>query len=169
MKSILCFLLLPTLFVSAQQPDLFKTWDRNRDGKLSREELPEGPRQNFERVDSDKDGFISQAEHENFAGPRKAPGTGPAARLPENIDAKLDLPYAATENPRQRLDLYLPKSRQGDKPLPVIVFIHGGGWQAGSKSSGIGSMGRFVSGGNYAGVSVGFLNLRSVSFAAPKT
>jgi len=157
MKNIrhLLFLAVATALL-AQQADLFKTWDRNMDGKLSKDELPEGPRQNFERVDSDKDGFISKAEHEKFVGGRKAPSTNQAPRLPENIDAKLDLPYAATENPRQRLDLYLPKSRKSDKPLPVIVFIHGGGWQAGSKSSGIGSIGRFVSGGDYAGVSVGY-------------
>ena len=156
MKSIPCLLLLTTLLATAQQADPFKTWDRNMDGKLSKDELPEGPRQNFERVDRHKDGFISKAEHETFVGARKSPSANQAPRLLENIDAKLDLPYAATENPRQRLDLYLPKSRKSDKPLPVIVFIHGGGWQAGSKSSGIGSIGRFVSSGDYAGVSVGY-------------
>ena len=31
----------------------------------------------------------------------------------------------------QKLDVYLAKS---DKPLPAMVFIHGGGWRAGSKN-----------------------------------
>jgi acetyl esterase/lipase len=38
--------------------------------------------------------------------------------------------------PRQRLDLYYPSALGADVPrpdLPVIVFIHGGSWQSGSK------------------------------------
>ena len=31
------------------------------------------------------------------------------------------------------LDLYVPKS---DAPLPLIVWVHGGAWQAGSKDGG---------------------------------
>ena len=157
MKNIRLLLFLAATTASLAQPaDLFKTWDRNMDGKLAKEELPTALRQNFERVDTDKDGFISKAEHETFIRARKSPNANQAPPLPENIDAKLDLAYAATENPRQRLDLYLPKSRKGNKPLPVIVFIHGGGWQAGNKSSGIGNLARFVSSGDYAGVSVGY-------------
>lgn len=36
------------------------------------------------------------------------------------------------ESPSQKLDVYLAKS---DKPLPVMVHIHGGGWRGGSKNS----------------------------------
>ena len=31
----------------------------------------------------------------------------------------------------QKLDVYLPES---DKPLPAMIYIHGGGWRAGSKN-----------------------------------
>ncbi len=34
-------------------------------------------------------------------------------------------------DPAQKLDVYLAKS---DTPMPVMVFIHGGGWRAGSKN-----------------------------------
>jgi acetyl esterase/lipase len=72
------------------------------------------------------------------------------------IDARRDLPYAGTDNPRQQLDLYLPKKRADEKPLPVIVFIHGGGWQKGDKAGGFRSVASFVQSGRYAGVSVGY-------------
>lgn len=43
-----------------------------------------------------------------------------------------DLPYADKPHERQVLDVYAPK---GAKGLPVVFWIHGGGWQAGNKSS----------------------------------
>lgn len=157
MKKLLLLLALLSLTAAAQQrPDPFPVWDRNQDSKLSPEEVPEGLRKNFDRIDTNKDGFISKEEHQTvFSRLTKAPiPTTP--RLPDNIEAKRDIAYAGTENPRQRIDLYLPKKRESDKPLPIIVFIHGGGWKGGDKASGIGNVGRFVSSGHYAGVSVGY-------------
>jgi hypothetical protein len=43
---------------------------------------------------------------------------------------------------------------KSDKPLPVIVFIHGGAWQGGNKGSGRGSVMPYVTSGEYAGASV---------------
>jgi acetyl esterase/lipase len=39
-------------------------------------------------------------------------------------------PYADPTDKRQVLDVYSPK---GAKDLPVVLWIHGGGWQAGDK------------------------------------
>ncbi len=72
-----------------------------------------------------------------------------------SIVPELDIPYAATDDPRQRLDLYLPANRAGAR-LPVIVFIHGGGWSQGDKSDGARNLMPFVRTGRYAGVSVGY-------------
>lgn len=71
-----------------------------------------------------------------------------------DIDARRDLAYAHSRNPRQRLDLYLPKER-GERLLPVVVYIHGGGWQAGGKGDGR-QVKPYVESGQYAGVSVGY-------------
>ena len=43
-----------------------------------------------------------------------------------------DLRYAESANPRQRLDIYAP---EGAKNLPVVFWIHGGGWQGGDRTS----------------------------------
>lgn len=45
-----------------------------------------------------------------------------------------NLPYGDAKESANRLDLYLPQNA-GDKPLPLIVWIHGGGWEAGDKSN----------------------------------
>jgi acetyl esterase/lipase len=42
-----------------------------------------------------------------------------------------DVPYAEPANPRQMLDVYAPP---GAKNLPVVFWIHGGGWVGGDKS-----------------------------------
>ena len=42
-----------------------------------------------------------------------------------------DLAYVENGHARQKLDLYLPEKSAG--PLPVIVWVHGGGWATGSK------------------------------------
>ena len=43
-----------------------------------------------------------------------------------------NLPYADPAHERQVLDVYAPS---GAKDLPVVFWIHGGGWQAGDKES----------------------------------
>jgi len=45
-------------------------------------------------------------------------------------DVKRDIPYADPSQPRQVLDVYSPP---GAKNLPVVFWIHGGGWQTGDK------------------------------------
>jgi acetyl esterase/lipase len=49
----------------------------------------------------------------------------------EAQDVKLNIPYADPVLERQVLDIYSPA---GAKNLPVVFWIHGGGWQGGDKS-----------------------------------
>ena len=44
-----------------------------------------------------------------------------------------DLEYAHAGDHRLLLDLYLPP--QSEKPVPLVVWVHGGAWRAGSKDS----------------------------------
>lgn len=74
----------------------------------------------------------------------------------EAFETRLNLAYAGTDNPRQRLDLYLPTKRDR-RLLPVVVFIHGGGWQVGGKGSGRQQTAvEYASTGLYAAASVGY-------------
>jgi acetyl esterase/lipase len=47
-------------------------------------------------------------------------------------EIKRDIPYASPPQERQVLDVYSPPHA---KNLPVAFWIHGGGWEAGDKSS----------------------------------
>jgi arylformamidase len=47
-------------------------------------------------------------------------------------EVKRDIPYAEPASERQVLDVYSPHNA---KNLPVVFWIHGGGWQTGDKTS----------------------------------
>jgi acetyl esterase/lipase len=55
-------------------------------------------------------------------------------RVPEGATVYRDLAYVTDGHARQKLDLYLPKD---GKSLPLIINIHGGAWQGGSKEMGV--------------------------------
>jgi acetyl esterase/lipase len=69
-----------------------------------------------------------------LAGALEAPAQNkrPAFKVPEGVKVLHDLAYVPEGHERQKLDLYLPEKKP-DGPLPLIVWIHGGGWQGGSK------------------------------------
>jgi acetyl esterase/lipase len=54
-----------------------------------------------------------------------------AATCLHNLNATYDIPYISDENPKHTFDLF----RAAGAPAPVVVWIHGGGWQSGSKEN----------------------------------
>lgn len=81
---------------------------------------------------------------------------GGSPRLPDGVRTELDLPYAGTANPKQRLDLYLPARAATTEPLPVIAYVHGGGWRGGDKRGAGGQLALYASTGDYAAASIGY-------------
>ena len=161
----LCVLVVAVLAASAAFAQdaaerLFKQNDRNGDGKLSRQEFPAKLREKlFDRIDTNGDGQLTLEEDRAFRRGR-AKGGQPdkrgGARTPETVAVHRDIPYAATKNPKQTLTLVLPKKPPSDKPLPVIAFVHGGGWRNGDKAGGVGKVVPYAARGHYAGVSIGY-------------
>lgn len=60
-----------------------------------------------------------------------APATA-TVPLPPGVKMERNIPYVADGDDAQQLDLYMPET-PADRPLPLIVHIHGGGWRGGSK------------------------------------
>ena len=54
-----------------------------------------------------------------------------AARLENNYRIVPNVTYLTASNWDAKLDLYV--TRTSDKPLPTLIFIHGGGWTGGAK------------------------------------
>ena len=60
--------------------------------------------------------------------------TAPAKpALPAGITAEWDVQYVPDGDKAQRLDVFMPE-KASEKPLPLLIWIHGGGWRGGSKS-----------------------------------
>ncbi len=83
------------------------------------------------------------------------PTTPPPFTPPESVIMEADVEYGRAGDRSLKLDLMRPKD-QGDKVLPVVVAIHGGGWRAGSKESFRRGIALYVATGNYVGVTVGY-------------
>ena len=60
--------------------------------------------------------------------------SAPPPPVPPGVKALRDLAYVDGGHERQKLDLYLPEKAAG--PLPVVIWVHSGGWQAGTKAAG---------------------------------
>lgn len=89
--------------------------------------------------------------------PAKKPAGKPGLlpKVPENVVLHRDIEYGRAGQRPLLLHLLLPREPR-TKPLPVVVFIHGGAWRGGSRDVGISALAPLVASGHYAGVSVGY-------------
>ncbi len=88
-------------------------------------------------------------------GDRPGPGPGRPLVIPVTVQVDRDLNYAGTDDPRQTLDVYRPKSGKS-RLLPVIVNIHGGAFRMGDKGMGMAEVMGLVTEGSYAVVSINY-------------
>ncbi|MHC4994989.1 MAG: alpha/beta hydrolase fold domain-containing protein [Planctomycetota bacterium] len=129
-----------------QRGNPFNDWDANGDGRIARDEFPDRFGAGvFDRVDTNGDGFISREEDTAFrnrnrnratgaANRAPAPNTNRGPRLPEGVRLTADITYATLNGRELKLDLYAPKVKPA-KPMPVVMWVHGGGWRNGSKNT----------------------------------
>ena len=62
--------------------EVFARFDKNQDGKLSKDEAPERMKENFDRMDADKDGFVDRDEmRQAFAALTRRAGAGQGGRM----------------------------------------------------------------------------------------
>ena len=135
--------------VQAQRSNNFDDWDADKDGFVSKSEFPERfPPAVFGRVDTNEDGKLSREEDATFkanrrggSGRRNQPQTvSPAAPtvsdgsdplVPMGTRVSKDIVYERVGERELLLDLYLPAGVE--ESMPLVIWIHGGGWKGGSK------------------------------------
>lgn len=116
-------LILAVSSLSAQTTDGAQT-------SLNNERLRKGLQQ-YPQADTNKDGVLTMEEGLAFLAKMKkgAPASSDAKKPAGPAPTFADVTYGPHE--RNRLDFWQAKS---DKPTPVVVFIHGGGFRSGDKS-----------------------------------
>ena len=140
--------------------DRFQAWDRDGDGRLVPGELPESLRRNFSGVDRNDDGYIDLPEH-------LAMTAGATSRNASGVRLVRDVTYGDDPHPRRRLSLAFPRQSMVVDPLPMVVYIHGGGWQSGEHEQGIEVVRGLVASGRYAGASIGYRLTGEVVWPTP--
>jgi len=120
--------------------------DKNGDKKLAAHEVKGQIKSNFERIDTNKDGFLVRSELEGLAQRlrrgrnqrtnvnRNRPTMSTQDLLkqaPEGVRIVPDIAYREGSE-AWRLDLAMPEDRSG-RPRPALIMVHGGGWRNGDK------------------------------------
>jgi len=59
---------------------------------------------------------------------------GASTKVPEGVKVLRDLEYAQVKGVSLKLDLYRP-SAMPSAPMPLVIWVHGGGWRNGSKAN----------------------------------
>ncbi|HWX20842.1 MAG TPA: alpha/beta hydrolase [Candidatus Binatia bacterium] len=92
-----------------------------------------------------------------------APDQGPPRfSLPPGVKVLHDLEYGRADGKPRLLDLYLPD--KSAKPVPLIIWIHGGAWMSGSKANP--SPALHFAGEGYAVAHVGYRFSQEAKFPA---
>ena len=108
-------------------PPRLRRDDKNGDGKVTRDEFT-GPAGLFDRIDANKDGTIDAQEGQQFMKNR----AGQPRPTPEGVEMIRDVVFGNGGERELKLNIIRPKEKPAE-PTPVVVWIHGGAWRAGSK------------------------------------
>ena len=107
----------------------FGSWDVNKDGVLTREEVPPGPRRMFDRIDTNGDGKVTLDEHR--AGGRRPEGSPRPANSQNANVRRFAIRQSWSQEPNGFEREYVVRAPKKDfKSCPITILFHGNGGSA---------------------------------------
>ena len=123
-----CFWLCSPVLGQDGPTRLFRQWDRNGDGVLTRREVPANARRSFSKIDANKDGKVTLAEHLAAGRPSRPADNSGAPRWPETDMTVLKVRQTWQQEPRgYDRTAFVSVPKRGTSKLPVVIFFHGNG------------------------------------------
>lgn len=110
----------------------FKSLDQNKDKLLTAKEFTGSHPDIFTHVDKTYDGALSEKEYKAYSNAQKKI-IQEKEKIPAGTLVYNNIPYTSNPHHRQYLDLYMPANADTSKPIPLVIWVHGGGWRQGSK------------------------------------
>ena len=110
----------------------FDTLDLDKNGQLTATEFDSAHADIFTHVDKNYDGELSKKEYKAYAHAEKKI-ISEKERIPAGTLIYQNIAYTDSPHERHYLDIYLPANADKSKPLPLVIWVHGGGWRNGSK------------------------------------
>tara|TARA_R110002049_G_scaffold27321_4_gene94478 strand:+ start:17200 stop:18354 length:1155 start_codon:yes stop_codon:yes gene_type:complete len=128
-------------FLQTQRPripfgEVLRREDANGDGKVTKDEF-KAPLQLFNRFDRNNDGELTKEDFVDARDDRDRQRIGQGA--PEDVTVLRDVVFGKGGGRDLKMHIVLPKEDR-QKPQPVYVWVHGGGWQGGTKDGGVGKV-----------------------------
>lgn len=130
---IICFYFLMTFNVSSQNKSKkFADFDLNKDEILSGDELSFFSDNLIINADNNFDKKINKKEFKRVLGFQKR-NKREQAFIPKDCKVLKDIPYVKNGHQRHKFDMYLPGNYASKGLLPLVIWVHGGGWRKLSK------------------------------------
>lgn len=143
--------------------------EKANDEKPKAEERLQQLLKRFPEADANKDGVLTREEAQAYREKSQAEGNKKATAKQQPVADAIkpthaDVKYGPAE--RNVLDFYQAKS---DKPTPLVIYIHGGGFVAGNKNVAPGQVKAFHDAGiSLASIHYRFVDGKEVIFPAPQ-
>lgn len=112
--------------------EVLRREDANKDGKVTKSEF-KASEALFKRLDRNRDGELTREEFNRVSAERLR------RDAPDDVTVLRDVVFGTGGGRDLTMHIVLPKEKSAT-PMPVYVWIHGGGWQGGTKEGGIGQV-----------------------------